>query len=220
MTPTTTKKSLFKSAERKRIEQIFEAHGVPGWLGWGTYGAESSFGTAPTDEGFGFGLIEPSYNGKSPRAGQTYYNAEISAEVYQGLLRTMSLPEAVWAYSGHSYHISRPFELSGEKGSSYRKQHGGENTEGTLGEPDVLPGVGALENLGNPLDSLVGIGEFFKGAGELLFTPEGWLRIGKMLGGAIFFLWGVDILVRQSTAGNAVRGGTIGTVAKVAEVVK
>lgn len=81
--------------------------------------------------------------------------------------------------------------------------------------PDV-PGGSALDLLeGLPgegiISNLTDIGAFFKGLGELLFTPEGWLRIAKMLGGSLLFLWGLRIVIRESTGTDPV-----GTVEKVA----
>lgn len=172
-------KGIFKSQERKRIEEIFEEHGIPGWVGWGTYGAESSYGTN-NGSGFGFGLIEPSYQvkagTKSPRAGQTYYNAELAAEIYEGLLRTYDLPQAVLHYSGNSYAIGHLRSLGGSGGSSYLEQHGGEDTEKTLGEPG-LPEV----SIPNPLDAL---SSFL----SLITSGEFWIRAMEVVAGGLLVL--------------------------------
>lgn len=81
---------------------------------------------------------------------------------------------------------------------------------------------GAAESLGkDALEGVVpGVGEisaFFTGAGELLLTPKGWLRIGKILGGAIFILWGINSLIKETAGVNP--GGTVKKAAETAAVV-
>jgi hypothetical protein len=72
--------------------------------------------------------------------------------------------------------------------------------EAAIDPLSVIPGVpnplGGIETSIGELGELV---KFFKDAGELLFSPEGWLRLGKMFGGAILLLWGLRVLVREST---------------------
>jgi hypothetical protein len=58
----------------------------------------------------------------------------------------------------------------------------------------------------NPLNGLKEIAAFFVGLGELLLTPDGWIRIGKILGGALALLFGLNVLVKQTTGVNV--GGT------------
>lgn len=177
-----TSKQIFAENERAEIEKIFDEHGIPGWVGWGTYGAESSYGKN-NGSGFGFGLIEPSYKvaagTKSPRAGDVYYNAQLAAEIYEGLLRTYDLPQAVVHYSGSSYTIAHLHELGGNKGSSYLEQHGGKDTEGTLGEPG-LPEI----SIGNPLNT---IGDLI----GILTSGETWIRLGEILAGAVLVIIGL-----------------------------
>lgn len=61
--------------------------------------------------------------------------------------------------------------------------------------------------LGDLYRSLKGIAGFFVGLGELLLTPAGWLRIAKLGGGAILFLWGLKIFIRNSTGVDVAKKG-------------
>lgn len=183
-------KELFAGNERATIEKIFTEHGLPGYIGWGIYGAESSYGKVGLGRtgGFGFGLIEPSYNGKSPREGQLYYNAEIAAETLEGLLRSEGgLANAVWAYSGHSYHLGHLAELghAGGSGGNFHESHPGAGPEGL-----IEPGIGGELNLPSIPNPLEAIGNFF----SLLTSGETWLRIGEVLAGVILLFLGLKNL--------------------------
>lgn len=71
----------------------------------------------------------------------------------------------------------------------------------------LIPGIGnAAEAGGNLLSSpgdILGtfkqLTAFFVGLGELILTPEGWLRMGKMIGGLVLALWGLRIIIKNST---------------------
>ena len=83
-------------------------------------------------------------------------------------------------------------------------------------------GLGIVGGLDIPVvsdlaNSLRNIAAFFRGIGELLLTPEGWLRMGKLLGGAILLFWGLRIVIRESTGTDPVKAATK-TAAKGAEV--
>lgn len=67
-------------------------------------------------------------------------------------------------------------------------------------------------SISNPFGGIAELASFFQHAGELFFTEAGWLRLGKMFGGSILLLWGLRILVRESTGADPVR-----TVKKVTE---
>lgn len=81
---------------------------------------------------------------------------------------------------------------------------------GIIGGADI-PVVSDLAN------SLRNIAAFFRGIGELILTPEGWLRMGKLLGGAILLFWGLRIIIRESTGTDPVKTATK-TAAKGAEL--
>lgn len=74
-----------------------------------------------------------------------------------------------------------------------------------------IPVVSDLAN------SLRNIAAFFRGIGELILTPEGWLRMGKLLGGVILLFWGLRIVIRESTGTDPVKTATK-TAAKGAEL--
>lgn len=77
--------------------------------------------------------------------------------------------------------------------------------------------AGEIPLVGGPLKSLADISAFFVGLGELLLTPEGWLRLAKLVGGAILALWGLRIIIRESTGSDPVSVATK-TVKKGAEL--
>lgn len=58
-----------------------------------------------------------------------------------------------------------------------------------------IPGVGG----GGSLADFLALPAFFKGLGELILTPQGWVRIGKLGGGALLIVWGLRVIVKQST---------------------
>lgn len=67
---------------------------------------------------------------------------------------------------------------------------------------------GAAKDVLGKVFNLVGLGDIAKvveGFGELFLTREGWLRLGKLIGGAIMFIWGLRIVVRESTGTDPVR---------------
>ena len=64
----------------------------------------------------------------------------------------------------------------------------------------IIPGTPGIPDITNPLGALGELGDvvsFFKHGGELLFTEQGWLRLGKIFGGSILLLWGLRILVQE-----------------------
>lgn len=95
------------------------------------------------------------------------------------------------------------------------------NPLGPLSPINPLDGIPNIQDpvpgASNPLEVLKGINAFFTGLGELILTPEGWLRLGKILGGSIFIMWGLRIIIRESTGSDPVKAAT-NTVKKGAEV--
>ncbi len=86
------------------------------------------------------------------------------------------------------------------------------NPLGPLSPINPLDGIPSVQNpfggasLDNPLGgiealakSVNNISAFFVGVGELLLTPEGWVRLAKLLGGVYLILKGLGILIRNST---------------------
>lgn len=85
-----------------------------------------------------------------------------------------------------------------------------ENPSGAANDPSQFKGQGpGIPGLSNPLgavgDAVQGIVQFFIGLGELILTPEGWLRLGKMLFGVIALLTGMSILIRETSGVNVGR---------------
>jgi hypothetical protein len=70
-----------------------------------------------------------------------------------------------------------------------------------LDPTDILGGKSAGDLLNIPGEIIA----FFQHAGELLFTEAGWIRLGKMLGGVLLILWGLRVLVKQTTGTDPVR---------------
>lgn len=226
-------KTAKKTTKRKATEKIFESFGLPGWLGWGTAGAESTYGT---NGNYAFGGIDLPNSGN----GNYWVEARESAKAYKGLVEQYgSVEAAIPHYSGNSYTITHVKQLAGQGASQ-----GGERIDAGFLEdiPGVGPGFKLFEEAGgavgvpNPFEKgaevlgeatglnaivqpFLTISELFKVAGELLFTPEGWLRIGKIVGGALFFVWGLEKIM----AGSAPSKGPVSSLAKdaaVAAVVK
>lgn len=85
-----------------------------------------------------------------------------------------------------------------------RELEGGDssNPVGGLDPKRDIPGVGAA------VDGLEGLANFLLGLGELILTPEGWIRLGKMLFGVIALIAGVNILIRETTGVNVGKTAT------------
>lgn len=62
--------------------------------------------------------------------------------------------------------------------------------------------------IGEISSSIRGINAFFVGFGELILTPEGWLRLSKLLGGSILVFWGLRIVIRESTGTDPINAAT------------
>lgn len=86
-------------------------------------------------------------------------------------------------------------------------------------------GLGLLGKAGEAVDipvvsdltqSLARISAFFVGLGELMLTPQGWLRLGKVIGGLFLLLWGLRIIIREATGTDPV-GAAKRTATKVGE---
>lgn len=98
------------------------------------------------------------------------------------------------------------------------------NLGDTLGDifgPSLPGGIPGAPDISSPLDDVLGLGaikdaveaiaKFFVGLGELLLTPDGWKRLAKIGGGAIIVLWGLNVLMKQTTGTNP--GGTVRRIA-------
>lgn len=233
-----------KATEKQIVYAAAKRHGIPGWLLWGIYGAENSWD--PTN-GVQFGLIETTYpqlNGGHGRTVKDPNNiietSDVAAELIASLAKERGgIGQAVLAYSGNEYSISHPRELASSNSSQGKMV----DLFGTLGEifgnpggfggQESYSGAGAgasgLVNklaeetggfgLSGLLTPLTTIAEVFKSVGELLFTPEGWVRLGKLIGGAILFLWGLNTLVQGSKVAGKTSSG-IGKALEIAAVVK
>lgn len=86
------------------------------------------------------------------------------------------------------------------------------NPLGPLSPINPLDGIPSVQNpipgVSNPLEFIKGVNAFFTGLGELILTPEGWLRLGKLLGGSILLFWGLRIVIRESTGTDPVKATT------------
>lgn len=215
-----------KATKKQVVDAAARKHGVPPWLLWGIFGAESTWGTNGSNY---FGLIFPEYNGRKVKSTTNVAeDADIAAELLARLNKEHGgWAGAVTAYSGGSYNISHPKQLSGQ-GATQSHELVSFDPLGTAGE--LLEGASGLDpfGLGSGLtedvlggaanilpDPLSGIAEFlknisafFKGFAELVLTPEGWLRLAKLVGGSILVLWGLKIVIRESTGTDVVKKGS------------
>lgn len=112
-------------------------------------------------------------------------------------------------------------------GTAEELLHGGLLEQGPKGQALGPAGAGSevAENVGGGIlgpiiAPITTIAETFKVVGELLFTPQGWLRIGKLLGGAIFLVWGIEQLIQASGPQVAKKGSSLVKDAAIAAVVK
>jgi hypothetical protein len=181
------------------VESIFAAYGLPGWLGWGTIGAESSYGTNnPGDDHF-FGLIGRSYKGQVPN-GELAHDAEISARLYKELVAEEGLPAAVRTYSGNSYELSH-VESEG-KGSGAGQSESAAFSIGPLQvwPPPLLESIEPWRwikpNLGETppgkeVEAAKSAVDSLGGLIELLTSGEFWLRALEIVGGGILLLLGL-----------------------------
>jgi hypothetical protein len=187
-------------SERELVESIFAAYGLPGWLGWGTYGAESSYGA--TTSGHFFGLIMDSYSGQRPN-NELVHDTEISARLYKQLVDQYgSVAAAVPHYSGNSYEIGHVEQLG--KGNAGGAGHAVDASLhiGPLQvwPPPLLesvepwnwikPNLGEtppgkeVERVSGGIDSIGGLIEF-------LTSGETWIRVAEVLAGALLIFLGL-----------------------------
>ena len=242
MPPTKAKSK--KSSQYAIVKAAAQRHHVPVWLLWGIYGAENSW---TLGNGVTFGLIEGGYPQLNGGKGRTFHDntnlaeaADIAAELLATLKREHgSWAAAVVAYSGNSYTISHPRELA--RGSEGKSKKGvfvdapfhiegvppfldpgtiWEEAEGVVGGiGGLFGGAGeAGEGISELSKSVKAMGAFAFALAKLLFTPEGWAQLAKLGGGAILLLWGLRIVVRESTGSDPVRVAS--KVAATAAVVK
>lgn len=228
---TRTPPKSRRATEQSVVRAAAVRHGVPPWLLWGIYGAESTYGTNGSNY---FGLIEPEYkmaNGNSRRPKNTADLAE-SSDIAAELLASLKQETGSWAGAVSRYapyDISHPRELSKGGQDSARKLVDApfhlplpgpldpgniwEEAEGVGGAIGGLFGGGgpSLPGKAGEIEGAIGgvadIAKFFVGFGELLLTPEGWARLAKLIFGAIAILWGIDLLIRQTT-GSDIASGT------------
>jgi hypothetical protein len=203
------------TSKRRAVEYIFESEGLPGWLGWGTMGAESTYGA--TSEGHFFGLIMPSYSGVAP-TGNWAQDAKISAHLYKQLVAQYgSVAAAVPHYSGNSYSVRRPEELG--KPKSAGKAQGSEAVPVSwlgdalgqiFGSPSEFggehsyepggPGTGPLGHevgeaaIGNPLAGFEQAAAAVVAFLSMLTDVNFWIRVGEAIGALILIYMGLHAL--------------------------
>lgn len=217
-----------KVSKRQAVEAIFEAEGLPGWLGWGTMGAESTWGS--TSSGHYFGLIEPSYSGQVPN-GSWIHDAQISAHLYKQLVNQYgSVAAAVPHYSGNSYTVSHVESLG--KPKSAGSAQGAELVdlkiplpEGPVAE-EILKGLGgalgfggsgpaeelgkkAAPTLGPIAESILPAPIVQAGAATvaiitMLTDIHFWIRAGGAIAGLILVYMGLHSLTGQGPTPSSV----------------
>jgi hypothetical protein len=243
MSPLTSragKKQVPSQVTQKQlVTAIAKKHGVPPWLLWGIYGAESTYGTNGNNY---FGLIEPEYkmaNGNT-RVPHNTANLAESADIAAELLASLKKEHGSWAAAVAQYapySIQHPKELSrggGEQGKHLVSFQSGIESFGGNALEYLVPGLGfggagkleegagkAAEEAaksGVPgLQQAGEVGSFLSKASKLLFTPEGWLQVGQVIGGVVLIGWGLHHLIDASTGVN-VASATAKKAAKAAEV--
>lgn len=151
---TTTSAGKSRVTKQRAVESIFEADGLPGWLGWGTMGAESTYGT---DGNYAFGGIDLPNSGN----GNWVIEAKESAKAYKRLVQQYgSVPAAVPHYSGNSYTVGHIEELSKGGGSQGAETGVARFTTNNKGETQ-LAGLFGIPFLGEGDLGIPGFGELF-----------------------------------------------------------
>jgi hypothetical protein len=175
------------------VEAIFRAYGLPGWLGWGTYGAESSYGQA--GEFFFGGIDLPAGNTKNLALA-----ARESARAYAGLVKQYgSVAAAVPHYSGNSYTVSHP-EALGKGGAGGQGKTASTEMVLSLSEIPLIESLNPFNwikpNLGETppgkeVEKVGGAINTIGGLVEVLTSGETWLRLGEAIAGAILIYLGL-----------------------------
>jgi hypothetical protein len=225
--------------KRQTVEAIFESYGLPGWLGWGTMGAESTYGT---NGSYAFGGIALPNSG----TGDWIIEARESAKAYAGLVKTYgSVKAAVPHYSGNSYEIDHVESLA--KGGApqakesvstaqvqmvgwdprdmsplWRLFHGEAPLPKFPGQ-DALPfGGGAGGKLGDIPGDVVGApGELLQAATattaflSMLTDVKFWIRTGEAIAALILIYMGLHALTGQGPSAS-----NLGSAAAAAAIVK
>lgn len=230
------KRSTKQATEKQVVYAAARKHGVPGWLLWGIYGAENSFTLGNGVTFGLIESSYPQIGRTVKDNNNLAETADIAADLLASLKKEDgSWPAAVAAYSGNSYDISHPRALARSHPQQGNKVNvdlelgplgsiplPGPNINpldplGGLGgqvgealEGTGIPGVQQLGEVGSGLagiaQAIKGIAAFTIGLGKLLLSPEGWLRIGKLIGGAYLLFKGLNIIVQASTGVDVAKG--------------
>lgn len=238
---TRTSKPTGTASKRQTVETIFEGYGLPGWLGWGTMGAESTYGT---NGNYAFGGIMLPNSGN----GNWIIEARESAKAYKGLVDQYgSVAAAVPHYSGNSYDISHVKQLAAGGTSQGREKVSASQFE-TVGWNPLqlsplwrlfhgeapLPEFPGQEFLPDPLDPSGGKlgdvpGNLFSLPGEVLQASTAvtaflsmltdvqfWIRTGEAIAALILIYMGLHALTGQgpSPSNVAKEGAAIAAVVK------
>ncbi|HEX3561811.1 MAG TPA: hypothetical protein VHU24_03145 [Solirubrobacterales bacterium] len=183
-----------KASERQLVEKIFEEYGLPGWLGWGTYGAESTYGQNGAYKFGGIDLPNGTTTNLTLAAGE-------SAKLYASLVKQYgSVAAAVPHYSGNSYTVGHVRSLAQGGGQGHTLDIGlfeGLEEFGQLfggkGPGNLTgPGSGKGDNpLGEAGQGAIGAISSLSGLIEFLTSGETWLRLGEILAGALLIFLGL-----------------------------
>lgn len=233
-----------RATKAQVVDASAHKFGVPPWILWGVFGAESTYGTNGDNW---FGLVDVPARNKT----NLQEDSEISAKTlahWKAQLGTW--PAAIEGYSGKNYGIQHVLEMSQQGKAQARERVPTSAGFSPSGKIDVSLGEGIplLESLNpenwlkkNPaetppgkelpkaegvISSLEGVAQFFADLTKLIFTPAGLMQIAEMGGGIIMIFWGLHRLFEAGTGVNIVGSGVstakkaVGTAATVATVVK
>lgn len=149
--------------------------------------------------------IQLSKNGKDWGPWEAYTNGSYSQFLGgSGVGPKVNKQQATAQLVDAPFHLPLPGPL--DPGNIWEEAEGAIGGLGDLfggGSPNLPGAAGKVEGI---IGGVAQIAKFFAGLGELLLTPKGWLRLGKIIFGSIAVLWGVHILIRQTT-GTDVAGG-------------
>lgn len=227
---TTTK----KATKYQVVKAAARRHGVPVWVLWGVYGVESSYGSNTAVSSAGaegpFQFLPSTAQSVGLKNPNNFPEAADAAAKYLAELKKEhgSWDSALQAYSGGGYGAAtvRGASATGPKNTlvdfnipllesvnPFNWFGGGKSPPEEEAERLSHP-LGTIEKAA---DSTAAIGEFLSTATKFLFTPEGWLQIGEVVGGIALIAWGVHRLINVSTGVNPTHTVTK-TATKAAEV--
>jgi hypothetical protein len=154
------------ATSRQTVSEAASKQGVPFWVLWGVYGAESSWGRGGSNW---FGLVAV------PRTGSFAGDAQASASTLKRLYGEHGTWEgAIRAYSGNEYGVNHVRQLAAQEGASTPTPEASSSASSTSS-------AGGKEGLGEWLANL---------------TEKAVLYVGFVAAGGLLILYGTKVALQ------------------------